>query len=246
MQNVKRKMYKQLSTFRTNDQFKKEVRQHLAFFTEFFTPSERIALNQLIRTSIPHRGVAVSTVCKMLAAAHASGSAVSRSTFERMLVKARKLGVITMHHTIRETGGYHHSIYIFQPFTESEESPHPLTKPILLKKVNPVSQKKVHPSVPQEFSKVTAPFTEWEPNLSVKLWSIAEASFKRMKFQVSIENHLPLIIQTFKQVMQQYKKQKIQSTIYSYFYGTLLAKLAEEKRRIVRDRDGMPAWLEQL
>ncbi|ERN53853.1 hypothetical protein [Alkalihalophilus marmarensis] len=246
MQNVKRKMYKQLSTFQTNHQFKNEVRQHLAFFTECFTPSERIALNQLIRTSIPHRGVAVSTVCKMLAAAHASGNAVSRSTFERMLVKAKKLGIITMHHTIRETGGYHHSIYIFQPFTSSEKSSNQLTTPILLKKVNPVSQKTVHPSVPQEFTKATAPFAEWEPNLSVKLWSIAEASFKRMKFMDAIENHLPLIIRAFKQVILKYKKQKIQSTIYSYFYGTLLAKLAEEKRRIVRDRDGMPAWLEQM
>ncbi|MDV2884867.1 hypothetical protein RYX45_06730 [Alkalihalophilus pseudofirmus] len=246
MQNVTKENYKQLSPFQTDDHFKKEVRQHLAFYTECFTTSERIALNQLIRTSIPHRGVAVSTVCKMLAAAHASGNPVSRSTFERMLVKARKLGIITMHHTIRETGGYHHSIYIFQQFTSSEKSPIQLTTPILLKKVNPVSQKTVHPSVPQEFTKATAPFTDWEPNLSFKLWSIAEASFKRMKFTDSIENHLPLIIQTFKQVIQQSKKQKIQSTIYSYFYGTLLAKLAEEKRRIVRDRDGMPAWLEQM
>ncbi|WEG15179.1 hypothetical protein PQ478_11575 [Alkalihalophilus pseudofirmus] len=246
MQHTKIETYKQLSSFQTDDHFKKEVRQHLAFYTECFTPSERIAWNQLIRTSIPHRGVAVSTVCKMLAAAHASGNPVSRSTFERMLVKARKLGVITMHHTIRETGGYHHSIYIFQLFTSSNISPKQRTSPILHKKVNSATQKKVNSSVPQEFTKATAPFTDWEPNLSVKLWSIAEASFKRMKFTDSIENHLPLIIQTFKQVIQQYKKQKIQSTIYSYFYGTLLAKLAEEKRRIVRDRDGMPVWLEQM
>ncbi|MBU8906536.1 hypothetical protein [Desertibacillus haloalkaliphilus] len=105
-----------LSQFQSKDEFNETIRQFLKAHGDQFTKSEKIAFERLTRFSIKILGVCNARIAKLVAASEDEVKEISRSTFERMLRKAKALGIITIHHTNRDKGGYSHSVYVFQPF----------------------------------------------------------------------------------------------------------------------------------
>ncbi|RXZ01508.1 Lrp/AsnC family transcriptional regulator [Fictibacillus sp. S7] len=107
--------FKTLSEFQTVKEFNESNKHFLEEHGEKFTKGELIAFHQLTRYSVKVIGVCNARISTLVSACHEKGG-ISRSTVERMLRKARKLGIISIHHTIRNKGGYSHNIFVFHHF----------------------------------------------------------------------------------------------------------------------------------
>ncbi|EIT84479.1 hypothetical protein A374_15177 [Fictibacillus macauensis ZFHKF-1] len=100
------------SEFQSVREFNASNKRFLNDYGHRFTKGERLAFHQLTRFSVKVIGVCNARICKLVAACHQMGG-ISRSTVERMLRKARKLGILSSLHTIRKRGGYAHNVFIF-------------------------------------------------------------------------------------------------------------------------------------
>ncbi|MED1603632.1 hypothetical protein [Alkalihalophilus marmarensis] len=120
MQSGHIEQFTHLSHFQSTKEFNEAITVHFKRHLHQFTKAETIALNRLIRYSVKYHGVCNAKAAKIVQATHTNQPGISRSTFERMLVKARTFGIIKIHHTIRKGGGYSHCVYAFQPPEEPE------------------------------------------------------------------------------------------------------------------------------
>ncbi|EIT84263.1 hypothetical protein A374_15793 [Fictibacillus macauensis ZFHKF-1] len=104
--------FQNYSEFQSVQEFNSSNARFLKDYGHRFTKGERLAFQQLTRYSVKVIGVCNARICKLVAACYKNGG-ISRSTVERMLRKARKLGILSTLHTIRKSGGYAHNIFIF-------------------------------------------------------------------------------------------------------------------------------------
>jgi len=113
------KEYRKLSQFENLQEFNASNRRFLADHKDKFTKGELIAFKKLTQYSAKYFGIAFAKIATMLKAIHEkfNGYGISRSTFERMLRKAKKLGIIEVIHTIHKKGGQGHSVYVFKRYT---------------------------------------------------------------------------------------------------------------------------------
>lgn len=116
MKSGRIEQYRSYSQFSTLEEFNKSNKMALDIHGHHFTKGERIAFEVLTRFSVKVLGVCNARICKLVQACQGEKGGISRSTFERMLRKAKSLGIISIKHTVRETGGYAHSVYIFNRF----------------------------------------------------------------------------------------------------------------------------------
>ncbi|MDE5414187.1 hypothetical protein [Alkalihalobacterium chitinilyticum] len=116
MKSGRIEQYKSYSQFSTLEQFNESNKMALDIHGHHLTKGERIAFDVLTRFSVKVLGVCNARICKLVQACQDIKGGISRSTFERMLRKAKSLGIISILHTVRETGGYSHNVYIFNRF----------------------------------------------------------------------------------------------------------------------------------
>ncbi|WP_249924179.1 hypothetical protein [Bacillus cereus] len=108
-----------LSQFRDLKDFNNNVEQWMIDIKEEFTKSELIALKRLIRFSAKVPGICNAKIQTIVAATHNDTIGISRSTFERMLRKAKSFGMIEIHNTSKR--GYQaHNVYVFTPYPTKE------------------------------------------------------------------------------------------------------------------------------
>jgi hypothetical protein len=114
--------FKHLSVFESLRDFNNNIEMFLAEHKSEFTKSELIAFKRLVRFSARVFGVCNAKIQTILAAINdaADGYGISRSTFERMIRKAKKLGILIVHNTARNGGGKGHNVFVFQRFEVSK------------------------------------------------------------------------------------------------------------------------------
>ncbi|MDE5413978.1 hypothetical protein [Alkalihalobacterium chitinilyticum] len=190
-----------------------------------------------------------------------------------MLRKAKALGILSIHHTIRQKGGYSHNVYVFHRFDESQDSQltnrHPVTKPA----TTSVQFQEKAPEAPSFQTKkqkhikelrqptldsldhtfvpayVPPPFVKVAKPFFIRaknicsLWDKALIAYRSMKFEQPVETFLPTIIQAFKETVYKYKQNYIRTSFIQYFYGTVAGKLAVAKRRIMAEDTPWGQWL---
>lgn len=106
-----------LSRFKTVHEFNKTMKRFIETYSSEFTKSQKLAFKTLTQYSIKIIGVCNARICQLVKATHKHNEGgISRSTFERMLQKAKKLGILSIISTTRQKGGTSHNVYIFQPF----------------------------------------------------------------------------------------------------------------------------------
>ncbi|OIJ12623.1 hypothetical protein BKP35_10575 [Anaerobacillus arseniciselenatis] len=252
--------YAHFSEFDNVQQFNETIKHFLHKNSTQFTKSELVAFYTLTRFSVKKIGVCNARICKLVEATQSSQGGVSRSTFERMLRKAKKLGIITVHHTTREKGGISHNVYVFHKIDGANhkkltdrhkpQKQEPSTVPIIKKaeetiKIENKNIKEKHlrpiniesldhtyvPSyVPEPFIKAVRPFFDRAKQIC-ELWDRVLIAYRSMKFTAPVEHFLPTIIQAFKETVYKYKQGKVKTGFVPYFYGTLSGMLVAEKRR---------------
>ena len=80
-----------------------------------FSKGELVAFKRLTKYCAKYYGVANAKIGTMIKTINdkLSGFGISRSTFERMLNKAKKLGILYIKNTKKTKGGKGHNVYIF-------------------------------------------------------------------------------------------------------------------------------------
>jgi hypothetical protein len=107
--------FKEHSQFRSLKEFNNNIEIFLADYKKDFTKGELIAFKRLVRFSAKFAGVANAKIGTLLKSINekSGGFGVSRSTFERMLTKAKELGILTVKPTVKPKGGKGHNVYVF-------------------------------------------------------------------------------------------------------------------------------------
>ncbi|WP_227937635.1 hypothetical protein [Alkalihalobacillus deserti] len=122
MKSGRIEQFTHLSEFKSVKEFNESMAAALDIHGHHFTKGERIAFIQLTRFCVKVIGVCNARICKLVQACQHTKGGISRSTFERMLRKARFLGILSNYRTKRAKGGYSHSVYVFHRFDTSKPS----------------------------------------------------------------------------------------------------------------------------
>ena len=106
--------YDNLSKFQSLKEFNNQFEQAMLDLKNQFTKSEYIALNKLRKFAAEIPGVAWCKAQKAVAATHKDNLfGISRSTFDRMLRKAKKFNLVTVINQFRKNGYQKHNVYVF-------------------------------------------------------------------------------------------------------------------------------------
>lgn len=107
---------KDFSQFNSIREFNKNIKIFLAAHTTDFTKSELIAFKRLVQVSAKNAGVTHTKIETLVKRCNKkmNGFGISRSTFERMLLKAKNLGILLIKNTEKSKGGKGYNIYIFK------------------------------------------------------------------------------------------------------------------------------------
>jgi len=86
--------------------------------------------------------------------------------------------------------------------------------------------------VPHVFVKTVKPFFNRATEIC-KLWNQTQMAFRSAKFQnnLSIDSFDDLIKKAIKLTVYQFKKSRIRTTFFQYYYGTIFRLFTYEKRR---------------
>lgn len=119
MTYAERKGYNKLAKFSSSNEFNSHFEQAMILHKSKFTRSEYIALNKLRKFANEYVGVAWCKIQTAVSGTHQNGLfGVSRSSFERMLRKAKKLNLITVIHEKRKNKWQTHNVFVFNRVDE--------------------------------------------------------------------------------------------------------------------------------
>jgi hypothetical protein len=122
MQQSNIETFSDYSLFSTLKSFNSAIEQWMVDFKDTFTASEQIALKRLIRFSAKYRGICNARINTILNAIKEKDTSVglSRSTFKRMILKAKSIGLLVVKETVRGNQSQSSNLYIFQPYATNE------------------------------------------------------------------------------------------------------------------------------
>lgn len=115
--------YRRLSQFRDIEDFNNNFEQWMIDLKCKFTKSELIGLKRLVRYSAKIAGVCYAKIQTIVSSTHDKNQmgGISRSTFERMLRKAKNLGLVSVINTTNKRNRQAHNVYIFRKYQPVQE-----------------------------------------------------------------------------------------------------------------------------
>ncbi|PAE32168.1 hypothetical protein CHI06_27095 [Bacillus sp. 7884-1] len=170
------------------------------------------------------------------------GNGISRSTFKRMILKAKEMGILTTHETERKNGSQSSNLYSFNRFPHSEPPKakklnHPKETINLLKTNNQENTKRneapmeldhsfVSDKVPQTFVQLVKYFFTDAKTIE-EYWHMVQIAAFRFEYDQNTEDILSIAINSFKQLIRKLKSTKTVGKPIAFFYGILTNKLKE-------------------
>jgi hypothetical protein len=108
--------------FGSLEEFNHHLEMWMAAHKHDFTKGELVGLKRLARFAAKIPGVCNAKIGTMLKAIHEEYNelGISRSTFKRMIIKARDLGIFTVFETERKNGSQSSNLYVFNRFPANE------------------------------------------------------------------------------------------------------------------------------
>ena len=242
--------FKDFSQFSSIQEFNNNIEMFLAEHKKDFTKGELIAFKRLVRFSAKYTGVANAKIGTLLKTINEKlqGFGISRSTFERMLRKAKDLGILSIENTVKSKGGKGHNVYIFNkidvlkkrklthcenhetPCASKNEVDNSKRETTILLKTNknkrlnirkdvPLDASFTASYVPKEFVQAVRPFFD-EAAVIEDFWKSVFLDTKAISHIVEQETITYTAINAFRQAIRGYKKGKIKTNLVRYFTGT--------------------------
>jgi hypothetical protein len=116
------KQFKTFSQFNSVREFNEHKKRFIEDHPQLFTKSEFMAFELLSQYSVVVPGVANAKIDTLVEKSTDKNGGVSRSSFIRMLRKAKKAGILDVHKTYRASGGFAHNVFVFQRFDPPPET----------------------------------------------------------------------------------------------------------------------------
>lgn len=241
--------FEQFSQFRNLKEFNDHFEMWLVDLKRKFTKGELVGLKRLARFAAKVPGVSNAKIGTILKAIHEEyqDHGISRSTFKRMITKAKEFGLLTVHETERKNGSQSSNLYVFNRFPINEPpKPEKLNhhnKTINLSKTNnqEINKRKEslenHPShhlqeknmeldytfvsnrVPKPFVQLVKCFF---PHAKVieEYWHMVQIAAYRNNRENEHEEMLETAMDSFRQMIRKMKLSKVNNPL-AYFYGIL-------------------------
>lgn len=233
-----------LSQFKDISDFNNQIEQWMVDIKNKFTKSELVALKRLIRFSAKVAGVCNAKIGTVVSSTHdKDGAGISRSTFKRMVVKAKEFGLLVVEETVRKNGSKSSNVYVFnrfcvqaepskveklnQPQTNNLSKTNNQNNNIRNEDVNNSSEQEntfleasfVSEGVPAHFTNLVKCFFDDAKRIE-EYWKLVIISAKKHKVT---ENIVETAIQAFRVLVRKIKLSKV-ANIYGFFYGILNKK----------------------
>ena len=232
------------SQFKSVKEFNTHVEMWLAVKKQEFSKGELVGLKRLVRFSVKVPGVCNAKIGTLLKAINEEyqGNGISRSTFKRMILKAKELGILTIYETERKNGSQSSNLYSFNRFPQSEppkakKLDQPKETNILLKTNIQENNKRneapmeldhtfVSDKVPQTFVQLVKYFFSDAKTIE-EYWHMVQIAAFRFECDQNTEDVLAIAIQSFKQLIRKLKSTKQVVKPIAFFYGILTNKIKE-------------------
>lgn len=241
--------FKEQSHFTDLKDFNNQIEQWMIEVKKEFTKSELAALKRLIRFSAKIVGVCHAKIGLVVSATHEKdGAGISRSTFKRMVGKAKQLGLLAVHETERKNGSQSANLYVFNRFEppNGQQLNHPKTNGPSKTSDNKNNKREDEPNnthlqenlsnsnenkeqpldasfvtncIPKEFTNVVKYFYNDAKKIE-EFWKLVKISANKNKIEGGI---VETAIHSFKMLIRKIKMNQVQNT-YGYFYGVLNQK----------------------
>lgn len=232
--------FSHLSQFKNLTDFNNNIEQWMLDLKSKFTKSELIALKRLIRFSAKVAGVCNAKIGTIVSATFKNdGIGISRSTFKRMIIKAKELGLLNIHEAVRKNGSTSSNVYVFNRFCEQAELPkseklNQHNKTNNLSKTSKIDNNKrtenesielkdtpldasfVGENVPAEFINFARGFFNDAKRIE-EYWKLVIISARKNKVT---ENLLEIGIKAIRILVRKLKFSKVKD-IYGFYYGIL-------------------------
>ncbi|NYE08934.1 N-acetylglutamate synthase-like GNAT family acetyltransferase [Bacillus niacini] len=232
------------SQFKSVKEFNTHVEMWLAVKKDEFSKGELVGLKRLVRFSAKVPGVCNAKIGTLLKAINEEyqGNGICRSTFKRMIIKAKDLGIVTIYETERKNGSQSSNLYSFNRFPQSEP---PKSKKLnqpketnnLLKTNHQKNNKRnenrieldhtfVSDKVPQAFVQTVKYFFSDAKTIE-EYWHMVQIAAFRFEFDQHTDDILSIAIQSFKQLIRKLKSTKSVLKPIAFFYGIVTNKIKE-------------------
>lgn len=259
------KNFKEYSQFKSLKDFNNNIEQWMVEYKHQFTPAELIALKRLIRYSAKIYGVANAMIRTILESVEELDFeyGVSRSTFKRMISKAKRIGLLEVKETVRHNMSQSSNLYIFQRFntiepprTEGEPVEHATEQPEVVEQLNHLKANKIIKTnkqiinkridtldytytadyVPKEFRNIVKCFFPDDHKIIEEYWRMVRIDVYHIKdaFNLDDDTILFTAIHSFKQMINKLKKGKVNNPI-AYFKGIFNQKITNIYMPIMKD-----------
>jgi N-acetylglutamate synthase-like GNAT family acetyltransferase len=226
--------FKSYSQFSSLKEFNHHIEMWLAEYKRDLSKSELVAMKRLTRFSAKIPGVCNAKIGTILKSIHEEfrGNGISRSTFKRMILKAKEIGMITVYETERKNGSQTSNLYIFNRFP-SNEPPKEVkmdhqNKTINLSKTNKKDiNKRCEKSLDETYTndRVPSPFVQLvkyfftESKTIEEFWKMTRIAAYRNNRENDEDKVLELSIHAFKQLIGKLKSTKKVQKPLAYYYG---------------------------
>jgi hypothetical protein len=114
--------FEEYSQFACLEEFNHHLEMWMEEYKHEFSKGELVGLKRLSRFAAKVPGVCNAKIGTILKAIHEEyhNLGISRSTFKRMIIKSRNLGIFTVHETERKNGSQSSNLYVFNRFPNNE------------------------------------------------------------------------------------------------------------------------------
>jgi N-acetylglutamate synthase-like GNAT family acetyltransferase len=224
------------SQFESLKEFNHHMERWMMEYKDAFSKGELVAVKRLVRYSAKIPGVCNAKIGTLLKTIHEeyNGNGISRSTFKRMILKAKELGIITVYETGRKNGSQTANLYVFNRFPANE--PPKAEKMNHLETSNPSKTKNkeikkrheepftfdhtfTNDRVPQSFVQLVNYFYG-DPKTIEEYWKMVQIAAYKNTCEEDQDQVLEVGILAFKQLIRKIKSMKIRNP-FAYFYGIL-------------------------
>ena len=237
--------FEEYSQFSSLKEFNTHFEKWLSIHKGDFSKGELVGLKRLVRFAAKVPGVCNAKIGTILKAINEDyhDNGISRSTFKRMIQKARDLGLLTVHETERKNGSQSSNLYIFNRFPSNEppkeEKMNHHNETINLLKTNNQKIIKRQEEKPQELDhtfvsdRVPQPFIHLakyffpEAKAIEEYWHMVLVAAYRNNYEKEKDCVLDIAIQSFRQLIRKMKTAKGVKQPIAYFYGILDNKFEE-------------------
>ncbi|MED4618380.1 hypothetical protein [Priestia megaterium] len=237
--------FKHLSQFKDTKDFNNQIEKWMIDIKYEFTKSELIALKRLIRFACKYAGISNAKLQTLVEATHKDAVGVSRSTFERMLRKAKACGVVTVHNTFCGSN-QRHNVYVFNRYQslniiESETPTNEVLKAIDVPNQETSQDKtssninirkdNVIKGIPVDFQDLVKCY--YSSTQVIELWKCIKNSTRYLLY-MDEQQKVNLGIRAFKQMICNIKMGYNIKNIFGYYYAIINNFLDDEHMKIVR------------